>query len=86
MLLVFWAFTLRGSAWLFVYAGAVALCGLGAVLITLAKLSLLRRRVFLSFGTRRLPFGRCRRLYRRGWLLVAMGTGFAVLLLACSRP
>ena len=86
MLLFVGVFLLRGTPWILTYAGAVGSCVSGAVLITIAKLPLLRRGILFSFGSRRLPFGRCRRLYRRGWRLVAAGAGLAGLMVACSHP
>lgn len=81
LVVFFCAFFLRGTPWLVAYAGAMGLCMVGAAFITAAKLPLLRRGVLGSFGSRRLPFGRCRRLYRLGWRLVASGAVVTSLLL-----
>jgi len=75
---------LTGTPWIWCYAVALAVAGVGVTLIFYAKLPLYRQRRFLTFGSGALPESR-RAFYRWGYRCAI----FAVALLLClflSRP
>ncbi len=75
---------LTGTPWIWCYAVALVVAGVGVTLIFYAKLPLYRQRRFLTFGSGALPESR-RAFYRWGYRCAF----FAVALLLClflSRP
>jgi hypothetical protein len=75
---------LTGTPWIWCYAVALFVAGIGVSLIFYSKLPLYRRRRFFTFGSGALPESR-RAFYRWGYRCAI----FAVALLLClllSRP
>lgn len=75
---------LTGESWLWCYATALCVAGLGVALIFHSKLPLYRQRRFLTFSSRAVPENR-RPYYRWGYLCVILATAL-FLGLFLARP